>query len=132
VGVEDVEYAPDVVLAVTVEASPTNQARKHQGDGRRIWLRGTDMFEELAHVLCGRIGVTNVKLDHLPILNRCSDGEGAGVGIKAKEIADQELAWLVVLKLWVHHEADVECTLSQALIGQRLSLIHISEPTRPY
>jgi len=83
--------------------------------------------EKLRDVFGARGGVTALELNGLSRTRQSADGEGAGVGVGADEIADEEIAAMKFIEVFVDDESNKKVSLAFLLFRRRKFLNRVNE-----
>ena len=91
----------------TTQAPAVNRRTANLGFGPR---------EQRIHVLGRGVGITPLELHGLSRSRQGADGQHAGMGVAAQQVAHEEVAAMEIFEVFVDDEADEQISLRLALV----------------
>ena len=115
-----------VMIRLSVKLFAPPQAREHQRARGRGRLRdSSEAFKHAVEILPGGLGVPQVELHHLVGFHGGGDPHGAGVGVHADHLPDQEVSLFVDLFALSGHHPQGEAEAEERLLARRAGAVHL-------
>src|SRR5262249_2984316 len=107
-----------VVVGLLEEPAAPAVAGKQERSGGALLVRVDVQLQQFVQVFVGSGGVADMKLNGLPGAHAIRDRKRAAVAVHADYVANQEIAALKAILVFVDHPTNMEATLKKLLIAR--------------
>jgi hypothetical protein len=108
-GAQSICNGARIMVGFAEQALTATTATEHEGPDGSTAVSGPIGCQKQVQVFARRQGITEVKLDRLPLLHDIPDGHRTCRLIGADQVTDEKVTALKSVPVFIDHDTDVQC-----------------------